>query len=291
MCDVVSRLWPIAKTTIIVNFVFSCKINSLAQYSANTIVIVGTGRVAKQLALAFRDKALQIAQVFGRNAEKAKAIATLVDAPFTDSLSLLKKDADVYILAVSDDAIAAVAMQFEHISGLVVHTSGFRSISDFPKAIKRTGIFYPLQTFSENRTLDFSNIPIFIQANNIDDEQLLLNLGQKISVKVVPSNDQQRRHLHLAAVFVSNFSNAMYAIGDELLSESNLDFDHLKPLIVETALKATIMHPLDAQTGPARRNDKSTIAAQLQLLENHPQLASIYNELTQYIQSKFYNKR
>lgn len=259
-------------------------------HSINNVVIIGTGRVGSNLAKVFKDCGLQIIQIVGRNLLKAETIALKTGADYTNNLNNIKTNADLYILAVSDDVIAEVAGLMPDIKGLVVHTSGFKSIDVLPIHFKRRGVFYPLQTFSESRNPSFEEIPLFIQTIMEEDQQILMELGKKLSNNVISTNDLQRKELHLAAVFVSNFSNAMYEIGAGLLKEFNLQFDYLRPLILETAHKACVLQPEDAQTGPARRNDIGTINLHLEMLSQKTELSTIYKDITSYILTKYHQK-
>jgi predicted short-subunit dehydrogenase-like oxidoreductase (DUF2520 family) len=145
------------------------------------------------------------------------------------------------------------------------------------------GVFYPLQTFSKSREISFSDIPICIEANQSSTLLKLQQLAGTLSSSVHPINSEERKTLHLAAVFANNFVNHLYSIGSEILQENNLSFDLLKPLIRETAAKIETLHPLEAQTGPARRNDQGVINAQLKLLQDQPEFQKIYSFVTESI--------
>lgn len=257
--------------------------NILMTSTLTEIVMLGTGRVAMHLCKALYDAGISVRQVYGRSPEKAAALAHTVSAEAISHLGDIYPDATLYILSVSDDAIEELSEQMHFVNGIVVHTSGFKSINTLSSKFLRRGVFYPLQSFSLESTPDFLTIPIFVQALNEEDQNQLLMLGQKLSNKVVISNDHQRRDLHLAAVFVSNFSNAMYDIGAEIVKDAALDFENLQPLILETAKKAIVLGPEAAQTGPARRLDYGTISAHQEMLEGKPQIAAIYTDLTDYI--------
>ncbi len=239
------------------------------------VTIIGTGNVSFHLKKAF----LSIPEVH------------LIDVVpgRSDFMNILSKnDSDVFIIAVSDDAITKVARHFRDSDKLVAHTSGSVSINDLPSNIRK-GIFYPLQTFSKEREVDFKTIPICVEAKDSKDLNLLKTLAQSISEKVYEISSEQRKALHLAAVFVNNFTNHLYQIGNEICQDNALSFDLLRPLILETASKIEALEPNGAQTGPAKRNDTNTIIRQLELLQNKNQ-KEIYKILTQSIQNTYGEK-
>lgn len=245
-----------------------------------SVVILGAGNVATHLFKAF-NKAdnIIVNQWFNRNLKSIEAYKNKVD--ITDDLSTLK-DADIYILAVSDDAIAELSSQIPFENRLVVHTSGSVSVYDIDKKHKR-GVFYPLQTFSKDAEMDFKNVPICLETINKECYATIKNLAVAIGSPKKRVNGDQRKILHLAAVFVNNFTNQLYRIGHEITESEGAEFDMLKPLILETAKKVQDLSPFKAQTGPAKRNDKKTIKKHLKLLkEQHHK--DIYELLTTSIQ-------
>lgn len=226
------------------------------------VVFLGFGNVNYHLCQALsRAKNVKIKQVFNRNFIK---FLSPEDIPFTDDISELT-EADVYIIGIPDDAIGTFSESLPFQNKLIVHTSGGVEMNRLSEKNRR-GIFYPLQTFSKERKVDFINIPICIEAENSGDLELLRNLGESISENVVEISSEKRATLHLAAVFVNNFVNYLYGIGSDILKEEDLSFDLLKPLIMETALKIENLTPKKAQTGPAKRNDNKTIEKHLHLL-------------------------
>lgn len=244
------------------------------------IAIIGSGNVAQHLILAFENaNEIKLSQVFSRNKKTVSHLIN-VDKIIDDFKNLA--DADVYIIAVSDDVIDQVSNQILFTDKLVVHTSGGVSI-DVLNNKNRKGVFYPLQSFTKNRAISFSEIPICIEANNENDYLILKNLAELLSKKVYKINSAQRKSLHISAVFVNNFVNHLYKIGNDICNENEVDFDILKPLILETANKIMTISPHDAQTGPAKRNDSTVINSQLDFLSNHNQ-KEIYKILTHSIQ-------
>jgi predicted short-subunit dehydrogenase-like oxidoreductase (DUF2520 family) len=249
------------------------------------VSIIGSGNVAQHLISAFKavQKAgskLELVEVYSRKKETLAHL--LAQDQITTSIHDLK-EADIYIIAVSDDAIASVAEQIPFKNRLVVHTSGSVSM-DVIADTNRKGVFYPLQSFTKNKAVDFTTIPICLEAENATDYQLIDALAKLISPKVFAINSQQRRALHVAAVFVNNFTNHMYHIGNTICEENQIPFTILHPLIAETAQKIATLSPLQAQTGPAIRTDEKTIAAHQTFLTNEDQL-NIYKILTQAIQN------
>lgn len=245
------------------------------------VVLIGSGNVAHHLIEAFaKSKIVDVTQVFSRQKE---SVSPLFDSnKITDDYNNLAK-ADLYIIAVSDDAIATVSSQLTFKNRLVVHTSGSVSLDVLDKK-NRKGSFYPLQTFSKKKAVDFSQIPICLESENDSDFELLDKVAQSISNTVFKINSEQRKALHVSAVFVNNFVNHLYQMGNEICEANKVPFQILKPLILETANKVMTLSPAAAQTGPAIRNDKQTIASHLDFLLDENQ-KNIYTILTQSIQN------
>lgn len=247
-----------------------------------SVVIVGTGNVAQNLFQAFDKVAdVEIKQVLGRNENHLTFAKDKV--PINTDFTKIPS-ADIYILAVSDDSIDLVAEKFKESNGLIVHTSGATSLDVLSKC-NRNGIFYPLQTFTKGKIISLEDIPICIEAKNKKDLELLRNLGKKLSNTVFEVNSEQREILHVAAVFVNNFTNYMYTIGAEICTENNIDFKLLQPLIKETAAKLDDLTPYDSQTGPAKRGDQKTLHKHLQLIKNTHQ-RELYTLLSNAIKEK-----
>lgn len=226
------------------------------------IIIIGSGNVAQHLITAFQNSKdtggeIELVQVFSR---KVNTVANGIKADLitTDLADLLP--ADLYIIAVSDDAISTVAAQLPFKNRLVVHTSGSAGI-DALDDNNRRGVFYPLQTFTKNKAVNFKTIPICLESENSSDFRVLEKVAKIISDKTFAINSEQRKALHVAAVFANNFTNHLYQIASEICQENQVPFDILKPLILETAQKIMSISPQDAQTGPAKRNDLKTIEA------------------------------
>lgn len=244
-----------------------------------SIAIIGSGNVAQHFISAFKKaENIDLVQVYAR---KIESVSHLIDSnKIVTELSDLK-EADVYIIAVSDNAITTVSSQIPFENKLVLHTSGSMAMKDLDDK-NRKGVFYPLQTFSKNKLVDFSQIPICLEAQNDADYTILETIAKSISAVIYPINSEQRKALHVAAVFVNNFVNHLYQIGAAICEENKIPFEILKPLIQETAHKIMLLSPNEAQTGPAKREDWQTIDAHLQFLKNENQ-NNIYQLLTQSI--------
>lgn len=243
------------------------------------VSIIGSGNVAQHLIVAFsKTTDIELVQVFAR---KNAAVAHLVSPEkiYTNFNDIIA--ADLFIIAITDDAISEVSKAIPFSNELVVHTSGSVSIEAIDSK-NRQGVFYPLQTFSKSKEINFKNIPICLETKNEKDFQILEKVAKSISNTVYKINSEQRKALHIAAVFVSNFVNYLYKIGNDICIENNLPFDILKPLIQETADKVLTLSPNQAQTGPAKRKDTHTINAHLSFLSDENQ-KEIYKMLTKSI--------
>ncbi len=240
------------------------------------IVLFGTGNLATRLGIALNTTDAEIVQVFGRTEANTAQLADILNCPYTISLEEINLDADIYILAITDDSIAEVVSKLLIQDQLVVHTAGSVSMNVLSPSVKNQGVFYPLQTLSKNKEVNFKTIPICIEANNTASLEKLDALASSLSDQVIRVDSAQRKRLHLAAVFVCNFVNHFYSIGEKLLNEQQLDFDLLKPLILETANKAMLFSPPDIQTGPAIRGSKTIMDLHFKMLEGHPEWQKLY---------------
>lgn len=248
------------------------------------VILIGAGNLATQLGMAFLENNIQVAQVFSRSIESARELASKLNTNYTNQLPELYPEADLYIIAVKDSAIPEVLENLRlKEDTFIIHTAGSVPMNILEGFSRNYGVFYPLQTFSKYRKVDFSDIPICIEANHPSNLMKLQELALKLSETVRQINSEERKTLHLAAVFVNNFVNHFYAIGADILQNKRLSFDLLKPLIYETAAKMETLHPADAQTGPAKRNDESIISAQLKMLQNKPAYQKIYSFVSESI--------
>jgi len=243
------------------------------------VTILGTGNVASHFIKAFdKSKEAQIVEIYNRNQEGLNEYS---DFHTTTKINALKK-ADVYLVCIKDDAIDPLIQKIE-LDGIVAHTSGSVPLLDSPN---RDAVFYPLQTFSKDKKVDFTDLPFCIEAENESDAQTLKLLAGSVNSKFFDVNSRQRQELHLAAVFVCNFVNHLYHIGHDICKQKNLPFDILRPLIKETADKINYKEPKEAQTGPALRNDETTIDRHIKQLES-PIYKELYRYLTASIQKSY----
>jgi len=250
------------------------------------ITLIGAGRVATHLA-----KVLQlqhkIVQIFSRNLQHAQTLADQVNAQAIDDVQQLDAQTDLVIIAVSDQAIHSVIDSIApHLAeNLIVHTSGSTALSILEQRHPRAGVFYPLQTFSMERDVNWTDTPLFVEAVQPQDLTLLTELANSLSQRVYQYSSTQRLTLHLAAVFACNFSNYCYDMAKQIVDAEQVDFSLLYPLILETANKATANHPKDMQTGPAMRGDQNILSMHSQLLadSNRPDLQNIYSLISESI--------
>lgn len=248
------------------------------------IVLIGAGNLATHLGKALHAAGHDMVQVFSRTMQSAETLASLLDAePLTD-ISQVRDDADVYIFLVKDSALEQLISQLcGGEKKVFLHTAGSMPMSVFRGKALHYGVLYPMQTFSKQREVDFSIIPCFIEANDEFAQKQIEGLAVQISHRVYQLSSEDRRYLHLSAVFACNFANHCYAVSQELLQQHGIPFDVMLPLIDETAAKVHGMTPKDAQTGPAVRYDENVIGKQIQLLENQPYFQKIYDSMSKSI--------
>jgi predicted short-subunit dehydrogenase-like oxidoreductase (DUF2520 family) len=247
------------------------------------ITIIGSGNVATHLAAAFKNAGHAIIQVYSRDLQNASLLAYHVKAEAIDDLDQINPETDLFVIAVKDDAIDSTASALAKYQKLIVHTSGATDLQTLLNHTPQAGVFYPLQTFSKTKEVDFNTVPICIEGANEQIASQLNELAYTITQNVYRINSAERKTLHLAAVFANNFPNYLYYLSQQLLAEHQLPFDLLRPLIMETAQKIQEHLPADVQTGPAIRNDEKTMAAHLQLLAGKPDLQALYKLLSQGI--------
>lgn len=240
------------------------------------IVIIGSGNVAYHLAKAFTQNNIKVSQIFGRNEVELSKISSEFNIPFsTDQL----EDAEFYIIAVSDSAVENVSELIKNENTLVAHTSGSLPM-EILKGNYRKASFYPLQTFSKTKNLEYSKIPFFIEAENQIDEKSLFELASIISENVETSDYEKRKYIHLTAVFACNFVNHLFARAKEISDSQDLDFNYFIPLIDETVEKIHHLEPKTAQTGPAVRGDERVLKLHEELITNdeHLKIYQLMNE-------------
>ena len=242
------------------------------------VIILGSGNVGTHLFKAFKNNIdINILQLYSRDLKNISQYSNVVN--ITDKLNDLEV-ADVYILAVNDDSINELSSQLPFTDRLVCHTSGGKSINELHSK-NRQAVFYPLQTFSKDSKIDFTKIPICLESYNLKDMNTLKNIATSLSCDYYEISSIQREKIHLAAVFVNNFTNHLFTIAKEITDDSNIDFNILKPLISETVQKIYKLDPKEAQTGPAVRNDRETINKHIQDLKSndHKQLYKLMTSL------------
>lgn len=252
------------------------------------IVFVGAGNLATNVAKALFAAGHEIVQVYSRTIEAASLLAEAVGAEATDNLDEVAGQADVYVISVKDGVLKSVA---EHLcngsrEGLFVHTAGSMPMSLFEGHAQRYGVFYPMQSFSKERQVDFKDVSIFVEANNPEDLERLKTLGYSLSYNVRELSSEGRKHLHLAAVFACNFANHCYDLASCVLDKYDIPFDVMLPLIDETARKVHEVSPLKAQTGPAVRYDENVIGMQRDMLPGGSLIQQIYSLMSKSIHER-----
>lgn len=247
------------------------------------IVIIGAGNVATHLAKALHAAGKHIVQVYSRTDASARALAKQLSCGHTHRIKDLYPDADLYIFSVPDHALESLLKDFPYRHAFAAHTSGSIPLKMLSDTVYRAGVFYPLQTFSKQVQPDFSSIPICIEACDDKHTMMLEQLGRSISRDVRRISSDQRKTLHVAAVFACNFTNHMLAIASDILNRESVSFDILQPLLQETVRKVKHRPPQEVQTGPAVREDLSTIKAHLEVLSDLPGYQKLYNFISQSI--------
>lgn len=261
------------------------------------ISFVGAGNVAWHLAQAFENAGHWICEVYSRDSQKARQLAAeLYDSEIQPDLNFSDSEAEIIVLAVSDDALESVIQRIVFPeNAIVVHTSGTRSLADLQKLVEihsdvyvHTGVFYPLQSFSKNIAMNYREIPLCIESRHEQIEAILLKLAKSVSDHVQRIDSDERFIIHVAAVFANNFVNHLLSISHDLLGREKLNFDLLKPIIATTVQKALDSgNPAAGQTGPARRGDWATTARHLQYLQDiNPEWTDLYRLMTEQIRER-----
>ena len=245
------------------------------------VMMIGSGNVATAVAMAAAPKC-EIVQIYSRTLAHAQQLAELVHCPnVTDRLDGLNTDADIYVIAVADDAISQVIDQTAPNGALWLHTSGSKPIEVFKGKRRHYGVMWPMQSFSKQLQVDFTEVPLFIEASSATAMKALQRFASTLSRTVMQADSERRARLHLASVFACNFSNHMWTLAQEVLNEEQLSFDVLKPLIRTTVEKLERLSPFDSQTGPAVRADLKVMERQQSMLTGDKQ--AIYRLLSQSI--------
>lgn len=249
------------------------------------IILIGAGRLATNLAKALLKTGHDILQVYSRTEKSATELADIAGAAPVTELSRVRDDADLYILSVKDSALAELIPSLCHgkETKVFVHTAGSIPMDIFEGMALHYGVLYPMQTFSKEKEVDFSVIPCFIEGNDEFSEGVIAALAHDLSQSVFKLSSEDRKYLHLAAVFACNFANHCFAISHDLLAKHGIPFDVMLPLIDETAGKVHTLTPAGAQTGPAVRYDENVIRTQMELLRDNPLFRDIYERMSMSI--------
>ncbi len=253
--------------------------------SLKKVVLVGAGNVATHLGPALCDAGYEVVQVFSRTEASASALAGKLHCPYTTRLDMVNPEADMYIVSVKDSALEKVIppLVSRHPDAFFVHTAGSMPMNVWKGLAWHYGVLYPMQTFSKGRGVDFSTVPFFVEGSGKEEMETLKILAGQLGGKAYEATSEQRRYLHVAAVFACNFANHMYAVAEHLLALHGLPFGAMLPLIDETARKVHELSPLEAQTGPARRYDENVINRHLSMLADEPELAELYELISKNI--------
>ncbi len=251
----------------------------------NKIALIGSGNVSYAFSKALKNNGINPTYILIRDKNKISAVQNTFGIETTIDYTKIF-DCDLIIIAVKDDAIKDVSSNLNEFKGLVVHTSGTQS-SSLLENIENHGILYPLQTLTKDFDVDFKKVPLLVNASSPDNLKRLTTLAKKISDNVVYCSDEERCHIHMSAVYVSNFVNIMLQIGNKLLEEKGLDISILESLVRETVNKSFALGPEKALTGPAKRGDINTINRHKLMLDNNIEEKKIYELLTDYILNKY----
>lgn len=255
------------------------------------VSFIGSGNLAWHLAPALDNMGYVVREVYSQNPSHAEALTgRLYQAEVKATLDFSTSDSKVFFIAVSDDAISDVAREIIlPEDAILVHTSGSQPLTQLQyAATQNLGVFYPLQTFSKSKKIDFKDVPIFIESYTEETESTLMEMAKSISKEVRKIGSEERKALHVAAVFASNFSNHMLTISKEIMQQNSLNYEWLKPLITETINKSMYIGPENAQTGPAKRGDLNILDNHLEFLQGQESIAEIYKVVSQHIIDTYY---
>jgi len=247
------------------------------------IAIIGAGNVATHLSQALQDAEFKIVQVYSRTKASAKLLALQLGTDYTNRISQIKSDADIYFYCVKDSVLPEIIQSIEAPDAIHIHTSGSTGIDVYYANKTNFGVLYPLQTFSKNKTVNFAEVPVFIEGSSKEVTEKINEIAKKISSKIYFATSDQRLKLHISAVFACNFTNYMYDVANEILKSSEFPFEVLLPLIEETADKIKFISPFDAQTGPAVRFDENIISKHVNMLKTDEEKQNLYQDISKLI--------
>ena len=244
---------------------------------------IGAGNLATHLSTTLVKSGFTISQVYSKTEQSAKTLAEKVHSSYTAEVNDIDTTADIFVVALKDDFFDEVLSKIDFQNKLLIHCAGSLSLSILEKYSSNIGVLYPLQTFSKARDINFSTIPVFIEANSQTNEEMILSIARKISTNVSILNSEKRQILHVSAVFACNFVNYMYTVAADLLESNEILFEVIRPLIMETAEKVMTVEPKKVQTGPAVRFDKKIMTKHQELLNNNKVYQELYMSLSKGI--------
>jgi predicted short-subunit dehydrogenase-like oxidoreductase (DUF2520 family) len=257
------------------------------------ISFIGSGNLAWHLAPALDNAGFVVKEVYSRNTRHAEALTgRLYQAEVKATLDFSTSTSTIFVVATNDEGINEIAREIILPEDAVLtHTSGSVPLSDLQfAATPNIGVFYPLQTFTKNKKVDFKQTPIFVESINEETEIVLTSLAKAISNQVRKITSEERKALHVSAVFASNFTNHMLTLSREIMQQHGLEYDWLKPLISETINKSLQLDPEAAQTGPAKRGDLEILEMHMAFLKEDPAKAEIYKIVSQHIIDRYYEE-
>ena len=249
------------------------------------VTLIGAGNLATQLGKSLKKAGVIISQVYSRTEDSARTLGELLEAEWLTDIKALRDEADIYIFSVKDSVLCELISEVCKGRGdkLFLHTAGSMTMSCFEGKALHYGVFYPMQTFSKAKDVDFERIPVFIEGNSIETEDVIRSLANKLSQRVIRLSSADRKYLHLAAVWACNFTNYCYTVASDILGEHGIPFDVMLPLINETTEKIQKISPKEAQTGPAVRGDRNVMSKQLELMNGKEDLQELYKMLSKGI--------
>ena len=249
------------------------------------VTLIGAGNLATQLGKSLKKAGVIISQVYSRTEDSARTLGELLEAEWLTDIKALRDEADIYIFSVKDSVLCELISEVCKGRGdkLFLHTAGSMPMSCFEGKALHYGVFYPMQTFSKSKDVDFERIPVFIEGNSIETEDVIRSLANKLTQRVIRLSSADRKYLHLAAVWACNFTNYCYTVASDILDEHGIPFDMMLPLINETTEKIQEINPKEAQTGPAVRGDRNVMSKQLELMNGKGDLQELYKMLSKGI--------
>jgi predicted short-subunit dehydrogenase-like oxidoreductase (DUF2520 family) len=254
------------------------------------VSFIGSGNLAWHLAPALDNSDFPVQEVYSKNpAHAALLVERLYEADVKASLDFSTSSSGIFIIATADEAIEEVVQEIVlPEDAILLHTSGSQPLTILGyAATQNLGVFYPLQTFSKDKKVEFKEIPIFIESATPTTDKVLRAMGNALSKNVIPINSYERKALHIAAVFASNFTNHMLLVAQDIMKENSLSYDYLKPLIAEMINKSLSIGPENAQTGPARRGDLEILDKHVEFLQDNPSAAELYKIISQHIIDRY----